>query len=32
MVLTIVDRLEGATENFDAEKLAFGALYTAMSF
>src|ERR1700716_1356776 len=29
MVLTIVDRLEGARENFDAEKIQFRALYTA---
>jgi orotate phosphoribosyltransferase len=32
LVLTIVDRLEGARENFDAEKLAFRALYTADEF
>jgi orotate phosphoribosyltransferase len=32
LVLTIVDRLEGARENFDAEKLAFQALYTADEF
>ena len=32
LVLTIVDRLEGAKENFDAEKLAFQALYTADEF
>ena len=31
-VLTIVDRLEGAKENFDAEKLEFQALYTADEF
>jgi orotate phosphoribosyltransferase len=31
-VLTIVDRLEGARENFDAEKLEFQALYTADEF
>jgi orotate phosphoribosyltransferase len=32
LVLTIVDRLEGAKENFDAEKLPFRALYTADEF
>jgi orotate phosphoribosyltransferase len=32
LVLTIVDRLEGAKENFDAEKLTFRALYTADEF
>jgi orotate phosphoribosyltransferase len=32
MVLTIVDRLEGATENFDAEKIEFRAPYTADEF
>ena len=32
LVLTIVDRLEGAKENFDAEKLEFRALYTADEF
>ena len=32
LVLTIVDRLEGAKENFDAEGLAFRALYTADEF
>jgi orotate phosphoribosyltransferase len=32
LVLTIVDRLEGASENFAAEKLAFRALYTADEF
>ena len=32
LVLTIVDRLEGAKENFAAEKLAFRALYTADEF
>jgi orotate phosphoribosyltransferase len=32
LVLTIVDRLEGARENFDAEKLEFRALYTADEF
>ena len=32
MVLTIVDRLEGAKENFEAEKLEFRALYTADEF
>lgn len=32
MVLTIVDRLEGAKENFAAEKLEFRALYTADEF
>lgn len=32
LVLTIVDRLEGAAENFAAEKLAFRALYTADEF
>lgn len=32
LVLTIVDRLEGAQENFDAEKLAFRALFTADEF
>jgi len=32
MVLTIVDRLEGAKENFDAEKIEFRALYTADEF
>src|SRR5690348_16088270 len=31
-VLTIVDRLEGAKETFDTEKLAFRALYTADEF
>ena len=32
LVLTIVDRLEGAQDNFDAEKLPFRALYTADEF
>jgi orotate phosphoribosyltransferase len=32
LVLTIVDRLEGAKENFAAEGLAFSALYTADEF
>src|SRR4051794_2326223 len=32
LVLTIVDRLEGATETFAAEKLPFRALYTADEF
>jgi orotate phosphoribosyltransferase len=32
LVLTIVDRLEGARENFEAEKLPFRALYTADEF
>jgi orotate phosphoribosyltransferase len=32
LVLTIVDRLEGAKENFEAEKLPFRALYTADEF
>ena len=32
LVLTIVDRLEGATENFAAEKLPFRALFTADEF
>jgi len=32
MVLTIVDRLEGAKENFEAEKLEFRALFTADEF
>jgi orotate phosphoribosyltransferase len=32
LVLTIVDRLEGAKETFDAEKLPFRALYTADEF
>ena len=32
LVLTIVDRLEGASENFDAEKLQFRALFTADEF
>lgn len=32
LVLTIVDRLEGAQENFDAEGLEFRALYTADEF
>ena len=32
LVLTIVDRLEGANENFAAEKLTFRALYTADEF
>ena len=32
LVLTIVDRLEGAQENFAAEKLEFRALYTADEF
>jgi orotate phosphoribosyltransferase len=32
LVLTIVDRLEGAAEAFAAEKLAFRALYTADEF
>ena len=32
LVLTIVDRLEGAKDNFDAEKLEFQALYTADEF
>ena len=32
LVLTIVDRLEGAKENFAAEKLEFRALYTADEF
>ena len=32
LVLTIVDRLEGAAEKFAAEKLAFRALYTADEF
>jgi orotate phosphoribosyltransferase len=31
-VLTIVDRLEGAKDNFAAEKLEFQALYTADEF
>jgi orotate phosphoribosyltransferase len=31
-VLTIVDRLEGAQENFDAERIEFRALYTADEF
>jgi orotate phosphoribosyltransferase len=31
-VLTIVDRLEGAAENFAAERLEFRALYTADEF
>jgi orotate phosphoribosyltransferase len=32
LVLTIVDRLEGAQANFEAEGLAFRALYTADEF
>ena len=32
LVLTIVDRLEGAAETFAAEKLRFRALYTADEF
>ena len=32
LVLTIVDRLEGAKDNFAAEKLEFRALYTADEF
>ena len=32
LVLTIVDRLEGAKDNFPAEKLEFRALYTADEF
>ncbi|MEA2877572.1 MAG: orotate phosphoribosyltransferase [Hyphomicrobiales bacterium] len=32
LVLTIVDRLEGAKENFEAEGLVFRALYTADEF
>jgi orotate phosphoribosyltransferase len=32
LVLTIVDRLEGAKENFEAEGLKFAALYTADEF
>jgi orotate phosphoribosyltransferase len=32
LVLTIVDRLEGAAENFAAEKLPFRALFTAEEF
>jgi orotate phosphoribosyltransferase len=32
LVLTIVDRLEGAVETFAAEKLEFRALYTADEF
>ena len=32
LVLTIVDRLEGAKETFEAEKLTFRALYTADEF
>jgi orotate phosphoribosyltransferase len=32
LVLTVVDRLEGAQDNFDAEKLPFRALYTADEF
>jgi len=32
LVLTIVDRLEGAQDNFDAEGLEFRALYTADEF
>jgi orotate phosphoribosyltransferase len=32
LVLTIVDRLEGASESFAAEKLPFRALYTADEF
>ena len=32
LVLTIVDRLEGASENFAAEGLTFAALYTADEF
>ena len=32
LVLTIVDRLEGAVETFAKEKLAFRALYTADEF
>jgi orotate phosphoribosyltransferase len=31
-VLTIVDRLEGAKENFGAEGLEFRAIYTADEF
>ena len=31
-VLTIVDRLEGAADNFAAEKLPFRALFTADEF
>jgi orotate phosphoribosyltransferase len=31
-VLTIVDRLEGARQNFEAEKIEFRALYTADEF
>jgi orotate phosphoribosyltransferase len=32
LVLTIVDRLEGAAENFAAERLPFRALFTAEDF
>ena len=32
LVLTIVDRLEGAAETFAAENLRFRALYTADEF
>jgi len=32
LVLTIVDRLEGAAETFAAEKLPFRALFTADEF
>ena len=32
LVLTVVDRLEGASENFAAEKLPFRALFTADEF
>jgi orotate phosphoribosyltransferase len=32
LVLTVVDRLEGATENFAAENLPFRALFTADEF
>ena len=32
LVLTIVDRLEGAAQTFAAQKLPFRALYTADEF
>jgi orotate phosphoribosyltransferase len=32
LVLTVVDRLEGAADNFAAEKLPFRALFTADEF
>ncbi len=32
LVLTVVDRLEGAKDNFDADGLEFRALYTADEF